>query len=149
MWKLMKRPRPNQKRTMAKRSPRFERLEERCLLDAAPTQFGSADAFVQFLRDTALSKYKDLFGSHFQSYPPIIYGGGGGVLQVDQFVPKAFTNTLSLAANVGSLSFSNTNVQVQGVDEGDIVKTDGNFIYDLAGQELVILDANPGNVHIV
>src|SRR5262249_9727924 len=31
----------------------------------------------------------------------------------------------------GAGGYSQTNVQVQGVDEADFVKTDGNFIYDL------------------
>src|SRR6185436_17212039 len=33
--------------------------------------------------------------------------------------------------SAGSPSFSMTNVQVAGVDEGDVVKTDGNFIYSI------------------
>lgn len=38
--------------------------------------------------------------------------------------------------------FSRTNVQVEGVDEADIVKTDGNFIYYLTNSELTITDVN-------
>lgn len=38
--------------------------------------------------------------------------------------------------------FSKTNVQVEGVDEADIVKTDGNFIYYLTNSELTITDVN-------
>src|SRR5262249_28094703 len=40
-------------------------------------------------------------------------------------------------------SFSQTNVQVQDVDEGDIVKTDGEYLYVLANQRLDIVDARP------
>jgi uncharacterized secreted protein with C-terminal beta-propeller domain len=39
--------------------------------------------------------------------------------------------------------FSGTNVQVAGVDEADFVKTDGLFIYLIAGQDVVILRAHP------
>jgi uncharacterized secreted protein with C-terminal beta-propeller domain len=39
--------------------------------------------------------------------------------------------------------YSTTNVQVQGVDEADFVKTDGKYIYVLSGDKLVILDAYP------
>jgi inhibitor of cysteine peptidase len=39
--------------------------------------------------------------------------------------------------------FSQTNNQVEGVDEGDIVKTDGEYIYQLKEQKLVITKALP------
>ncbi len=39
--------------------------------------------------------------------------------------------------------YSGTNVQVEGVDEGDIIKTDGKYIYVLrGGEELLILKAD-------
>ncbi|MGD6777316.1 beta-propeller domain-containing protein [Sutcliffiella horikoshii] len=38
---------------------------------------------------------------------------------------------------------SETNVQVQGVDEADIVKTDGDFIYQATDQKLQITEADP------
>ena len=40
-------------------------------------------------------------------------------------------------------SHSETNVQVEGVDEADIVKTDGNYLYLLQGTELAIVNAWP------
>src|SRR6185436_14149574 len=45
---------------------------------------------------------------------------------------------------------SNTNTQEAGVDEADIVKTDGNYIYLVQNNELVILDAFPAEqTHII
>ncbi|MCK5085147.1 beta-propeller domain-containing protein, partial [Candidatus Parcubacteria bacterium] len=38
---------------------------------------------------------------------------------------------------------STTNIQVSGVDEGDIVKTDGKYIYTVVGNEVIIVDAYP------
>ncbi|MDR3135998.1 MAG: beta-propeller domain-containing protein [Coriobacteriales bacterium] len=38
-------------------------------------------------------------------------------------------------------SYSETNVQVKGIDEADIIKTDGSFLYVLAQDELTILKA--------
>lgn len=38
--------------------------------------------------------------------------------------------------------YSGTNIQVEGVDEGDIVKTDGEYIYVISGYELVIFRAD-------
>ena len=43
----------------------------------------------------------------------------------------------------GAPDHSDTNVQVDGVDEADIVKTDGNHVYLLHGQSLTILKSWP------
>jgi hypothetical protein len=40
-------------------------------------------------------------------------------------------------------SYSTTNVQVQGVDEADIVKTDGKFIYEVVDNTIRIIEAYP------
>ncbi|NGM16900.1 hypothetical protein GMI70_02555 [Eggerthellaceae bacterium zg-893] len=47
------------------------------------------------------------------------------------------------AADAEAPDHSDTNVQVEGIDEGDIVKTDGEYLYRLsAGQDVVILSAD-------
>lgn len=38
-------------------------------------------------------------------------------------------------------SFSKTNIQVEGVDESDLLKTDGNYIYAITDRNLVIVKA--------
>jgi uncharacterized secreted protein with C-terminal beta-propeller domain len=40
-------------------------------------------------------------------------------------------------------SYSTTNIQVEGVDEADIVKTDGEHLYIISGQCVVIMKAYP------
>ncbi|HID72680.1 TPA: hypothetical protein EYP38_01950, partial [Candidatus Micrarchaeota archaeon] len=54
----------------------------------------------------------------------------------------------SADANAGggsktSSDYSGTNVQVEGVDEADMVKTDGKYLYILTGTRVVIVDAYP------
>ncbi|WP_158232471.1 beta-propeller domain-containing protein [Sporosarcina sp. P13] len=45
------------------------------------------------------------------------------------------------ASAQGNSNYSETNQQVAGVDEADVVKTDGDFIYDMTNyEELVIVD---------
>lgn len=39
--------------------------------------------------------------------------------------------------------YSKTNVQVEGVDEGDIIKTDGSYIYEAANNKVYIVKAYP------
>ena len=57
-------------------------------------------------------------------------------------VVKATADAPAGSMEPDSADFSGTNVQVAGVDEGDIVKTDGKYLYVLRDQtELLILEA--------
>ncbi|MBR9705276.1 winged helix-turn-helix transcriptional regulator [Candidatus Pacearchaeota archaeon] len=44
---------------------------------------------------------------------------------------------------IETTDYSKTNIQVKGVDEADIIKTDGKYIYTLAKGKLVIIEAYP------
>jgi len=46
------------------------------------------------------------------------------------------------SADISEKEYSSTNVQVKGVDEADIVKTDGKYIYYLSDKTLTITDVN-------
>src|SRR5438552_1552098 len=103
-WKNVKRPRKSHRSLRQPRSVlNLEPLEERALLDGGPVQFGSQDAFVQYLVNTALTQYHDLFGQHFQNYVP---WGGPVFLQDQQFVPAAFNFASAVSTTPGSNSFS-------------------------------------------
>ena len=52
--------------------------------------------------------------------------------------------TLS-ASTDDTADFSTTNVQVAGIDEADIIKTDGKFIYMVSNGNLVIAKAHPNS----
>ncbi|MCL2493663.1 MAG: beta-propeller domain-containing protein, partial [Clostridiales bacterium] len=45
--------------------------------------------------------------------------------------------------------YSDTNVQVAGVQEADVIKTDGMYIYAINSENLVIVSANNGNPELV
>lgn len=45
----------------------------------------------------------------------------------------------------GNVDYSSTNVQVEGVDEGDTVKTDGRYIYSLQNGQVRIINAYPAS----
>lgn len=45
----------------------------------------------------------------------------------------------------GGSDYSATNIQVEGVDEGDIVKTDGKYVYTASEQKVLIVDAFPAD----
>lgn len=48
----------------------------------------------------------------------------------------------SASGSATNTGHSETNVQVAGIDEGDIVKTDGEYIYLISGTEIVIVRAD-------
>jgi inhibitor of cysteine peptidase len=47
------------------------------------------------------------------------------------------------APKAADTDYSETNIQVEGVDEADIVKTDGEYIYVVSGNNLTIVKAYP------
>ncbi|MGQ9556371.1 MAG: beta-propeller domain-containing protein [Desulfurispora sp.] len=47
------------------------------------------------------------------------------------------------AADTGRVDYSTTNVQVQGVDEADVVKTDGQYLYQVSNQQVIISQVYP------
>jgi uncharacterized secreted protein with C-terminal beta-propeller domain len=83
------------------------------------------------------------------------YGGYGGGMAVDDAeagkgvltgapaqAPAAAGAAVDGSASAAGGDYSQTNVQVEGVDEGDIVKTDGRYIYVLRNNELIIFKAD-------
>ena len=52
-------------------------------------------------------------------------------------------------ADESSKNYSTTNVQVEGIDEADIVKTDGDYLYILSGDRLIIAKADGKNTRVV
>lgn len=78
------------------------------------------------------------------------YLRGGGELNFELAVPEAANDVaVSDDAATGSSGYSDTNVQVEGVDEDDIVKTDGEYIYILRDNELVIVRAGGADTRVL
>jgi uncharacterized secreted protein with C-terminal beta-propeller domain len=92
-------------------------------------RFTSADELQQFLIRDANQRYGDLFGREawgWWSWLDVMIGGD----------PKL--NPDALVEHRGD--YSTTNIQVAGVDEGDLVKTDGQYLYIGVGPEVTIVD---------
>ncbi len=69
--------------------------------------------------------------------PMVSYGGMDGTTGGDDGAEMAASSESS------GNDYSETNTQVQGVDEADLVKTDGDRIFTIAGKDLVIVQAWP------
>lgn len=85
------------------------------------------------------------------------YDTSGGTLQyralstgvamdnaVAESAPAPQAPGAKVAGDGAERDFSGTNVQVQDIDEADIIKTDGEYIYTVTGQTLFIIHAYPG-----
>lgn len=96
--------------------------------------FGSGQAFRQFLSQAA---------RRLGSGPGPVFRGPGGAL-----VPVA-APVLDTARLEASTGHSQTNVQVAGVDEADIVETDGRSLFLLSRQELVIADVRQADAPVI
>jgi uncharacterized secreted protein with C-terminal beta-propeller domain len=90
------------------------------------------------------SSYKEL--EHFVKTNLINYYCGGYARSGATF----WSVNLGLAEGVipgpkadASVDYSTTNIQVLGVDEADIVKTNGRYVYAVSGKTVVIIDAYP------
>lgn len=66
-------------------------------------------------------------------------------MQKEMAITEAGSAPMVPLSAAGSADYSSTNVQVEGVDEADLVKTDGNFIYQINKGTLTITQAIPAN----
>ncbi|MEA1904476.1 MAG: beta-propeller domain-containing protein, partial [Candidatus Hadarchaeota archaeon] len=72
-------------------------------------------------------------------YDDIFYRG-----PVSVAVPRSLDGAEGIRKGEGfSADFSTTNIQVGGVDEADIVKSDGKYIYVVSGNRVIIIDVYP------
>ena len=102
------------------------------------TRFGSCAALTQYARTHAA-----------ETVGP--YGlGGGGIYRLDDALAKAGTPVAessaptadALATRAGGVDYSTTNVQEAGVDEPDIVKSDGNRVFAIAKNRVYAVDTS-------
>jgi uncharacterized secreted protein with C-terminal beta-propeller domain len=92
------------------------------------------------------SSYDDLrlfLKDNYDNYSSWSYYGGDRVFSISKTGAPESSN--SNTADGGSIDYSKTNIQVEGVDEPDIVKTDGSYIYVIANSKVFILKAYPSN----
>ena len=97
----------------------------------AISNFTSRADFGDYLLNRALSRYDGMFGQPAWWYRGPIYFRGG-VFEAQ-----------SVASPLDTVDHSTTNNQVNGVDEGDMIQNDGQHLFVLNGNELVILQAFP------
>ena len=91
--------------------------------------FSSYEELLKFLRDANLDNVTSYYGYYRDSGFNVRLQAAGSIK--------------STMLERESAHFSKTNIQVDGVDEPDIVKTDGTYIYLVSGEKVYILKAYP------
>jgi uncharacterized secreted protein with C-terminal beta-propeller domain len=82
--------------------------------------------------------------------PRYTYGYRGGAVPLGMMARmNAMTAMADASVNEANGSYSTTLVQVQGVDEGDIVKNDGQFIYHLNQNRILVINTLPDSTPVV
>ncbi|NJM56166.1 MAG: hypothetical protein HC857_00100 [Synechococcales cyanobacterium RU_4_20] len=118
-------------------------------------RFGSESQLKSYLVESAQNQYASLFGKPVTYYPPYYLKGSTpqflainfGTQVQDGATPSFFTGNASGGSS--SRDFSQTNTQEIGVDEADLVETDGKFIYQVENQTLTIVDTrNPKEIKV-
>ena len=79
-------------------------------------------------------------GQDYGYYGARTFGSSSEVL-----MDMAVSESAPKASGGGGSDYSQTNVQVANVDEGDIIKTDGEYIYTISASTLFIVKAYPGD----
>ncbi|MCF7795345.1 beta-propeller domain-containing protein [Patescibacteria group bacterium] len=112
-------------------------LEQKIDSQEEMQKFASVDELRSFLNENA--------NNQVNKYSRNLYGSMNEGMMLDSASPMLQKEASSALGSANeSVDYSETNVQVKGVDEADIVKTDGNNIYTLSDNELFLLSAYPG-----
>lgn len=92
-------------------------------------------------RFTSYSELVNFISTHQTGgYPPYSWKRG---VRVTTSTLEALSPDLD--STQGHNDYSTTNIQVEGVDEADLVKTDGQYIYLVSGEVVHIIRAYPGD----
>jgi hypothetical protein len=112
--------------------------------DAQLTQTATCEDLLEGFKDDGRVKIDQQAADYIRWYvepEENYYGGGGGS---DGGVAAPENDSAGGGDDKGAPDdFSETNTQVEGVDEADIVKTDGYYIYALSGSRLFVVDSWP------
>jgi inhibitor of cysteine peptidase len=104
----------------------------------------------QLISGLTCAELTDRFDERY--YTQYYYGVGAGIaVEEDMAVPTAGEPAKESAVPMaeggggGARDYSTTNIQVEGVDEADIIKNDGKYIYLIKNDTVRIIEAYPAS----
>jgi len=118
-------------------------------VNVQPVVRGDFDGIIYELRNfTSYSELTDFLRSNFEQSSRYNWNLGVPIATSFEFSMDA----VDLAADSSGgqvVDYSQTNVQVAGVDEPDIVKTDGTYLYIVSGNKVIIVRAYPAEEAVI
>jgi uncharacterized secreted protein with C-terminal beta-propeller domain len=99
-------------------------------------KFNSTAEIEQYLKDSVATDQQD---GYYRTMVPTMGTG----MSVPQSSNEKAATGIPAPALPGAAGYSQTNIQVAGVDEPDIIKNDNRYIYTISGSTLAIIDAYP------
>lgn len=90
---------------------------------------------------------KDYLTTNSGTYDPFLFVGPAdtNVAQLRTMIESSSDSFATPSGLAQESAYSTTNIQVSGVDEADIVKTDGEYLYVISGANVFILKAYPSD----
>jgi uncharacterized secreted protein with C-terminal beta-propeller domain len=108
-------------------------------------KFGSTDEIRDYIKNNTLLAQESYYNTNGMLATDRITSVPAMAVQESAAKGTSVAGALPSAAGFGSADYSQTNVQVAGVDEPDFVKNDGRYIYVISGTTLAKVDAYPAN----
>jgi inhibitor of cysteine peptidase len=105
-------------------------------------KFNNIEEFRTFMSQTEASANGATVGANYRGGVMMDFAVSKVSAEATTSAPSA--NAAQDAGGSGSVDYSQTNVQVKGVDEADFVKNDDRYIYIISNNELVIIDGKDG-----
>lgn len=93
--------------------------------------------------DLGLAQVRD-----YEEFTTIVEASNYYRMYTDVATPEAVEDAMT-DGSANEKDYSETNVQVSGVDEGDIIKTDGDRIYRISYNSLIVVEVNGAEMTIV
>jgi uncharacterized secreted protein with C-terminal beta-propeller domain len=103
-----------------------------------------SQVFGNMKRFTSYDELKEYLTEYSSGHSMYYYSRGLGFPTLTFDIAMSGDSKAVQAPEAGtSTDYSGTNIQVEGVDEADVVKTDGEYIYYVKGTQVIIIKAYP------
>ncbi len=118
-----------------------------CVSDGTAPKGNQTDGNISLSPDVkkldSIEEVKAFLKQRQEERPYMAYEEGISMAINQAMMPLGDAAGTAKSAESASRDYSETNIQVEGVDEADFVKTDGDYIYILSGNRLIIMLAYP------
>jgi uncharacterized secreted protein with C-terminal beta-propeller domain len=120
---------------------------ESFIVDETPVELGTSGESGTFIETETpdVSETPDISGVPVETEPP----DTSGTLTPTDGGDKSARSSSSEAARAEDEAYSDTNVQTEGVQEADVLKTDGRYIYTANSKNICVLEANGGRPRVL